>query len=127
MPSKHYYEVTMTATVTRRVAANSEEEAIRKVDKNDMVHELTNYGLNSSLDAKLIPGDTPDETDDIDDIAAEILEYNSSGMHYLRPLYQQIVAINKKRVAAGLDEYDSPIFNQLTDDFMERLRQPEDD
>lgn len=121
MPSKHYYEVTMTATVTRRVAANSEEEALDKVNTSDMVHKFKNYSLNSSLEAKMIPGDTPDDTDDMDEIAAEIVEYSSSGMHFLRPQYQELVKMNKKRVAAGLDEYDPPIFNRMTDSFMERL------
>lgn len=127
MTKKHFYEITMTETVTRRVAADSPEEAIERVDKIEMVHELTNQGRTAILSAALIPGAIPDETDDMDEIAEEILEYNYSGMHYLRPLYQKIVALNKKRVAAGLDEYEPPAFDQLTDEFMERLRQPEND
>lgn len=126
MPSKHYYDVTMTATVTRRVAANSEEEALEKVDTGDMVHEFKNYSLNSSLDAKLVPGETPDDTDDMDEIAETIVTYSSSGMHFLRPYYEKLVKMNKKRVKAGLDEYDPPIFNRMTDSFMERLKQKDD-
>lgn len=122
MTKKHFYEVTMTETVTRRVAADSPEEAIERVDKVEMVHELTSQGRTAILSAARIPG-VPGETDDMDEIAEEILEYNHAGMHELRPLYQKIVALNKKRVAAGLDEYEPPAFNELTDEFMARLRQ----
>lgn len=123
MTKKHMYTVTMTETVTRRIAADSPEEAIGRVDKNEMVHELTQQGRTAILSAALIPGEVPDETDDMDELAEEILEYNYAGMHYLRPLYQKIVALNKQRVAAGLDEYEPPAFNELTDEFMTRLRQ----
>lgn len=123
MTKKHMYTVTMTETVTRRIAADSPEEAIGRVDKNEMVHELTQQGRTAILSAALIPGEVPDETDDMDELAEEILEYNYAGMHYLRPLHQKIVALNKQRVAAGLDEYEPPAFNELTDEFMTRLRQ----
>jgi hypothetical protein len=46
------YLVTGTVTVTRAVEANSKDEAISKVDKNDMMHEIKSYSVSMEFEAE---------------------------------------------------------------------------
>lgn len=41
------YTVTMRIEIERSVLANSEEEALNLVDKDDMMYELKNYGVDA--------------------------------------------------------------------------------
>lgn len=46
------YKVTMRVDITRVVEAESEEEALEKVDSNDMMHELKHYGVDEEFFAE---------------------------------------------------------------------------
>lgn len=122
MSKEQFYDVTMTVTVRRRVLATSESEAREKVDEGDMVHEIKNYSLNSSLTAELVEGVVPDEFDRIDEIAEEIVRNSSSSMNFLRREYAEIKKFNKQLKAQGLPEYTPMIFGRMTDSFMDALK-----
>ena len=46
------YKVIMRVEIERCVDAESEEEAIDKVDTDDMMHELKNYGVDTEFVAE---------------------------------------------------------------------------
>jgi len=48
------YEVTMRVDITRLVEADSEDDALNKVDDNDMMHELKNYGVDEEYFAEKV-------------------------------------------------------------------------
>lgn len=47
-----YYEITLTAKVKRRVRATSEEEALKNVDKEDMIYDMKNNARDRVFVAK---------------------------------------------------------------------------
>ena len=51
------YRVTMRVEIDRYLDAESEEDAINKVDKQDMVYELQNYGIDEEYYAEKIEGE----------------------------------------------------------------------
>lgn len=123
MSHDHFYDVTMTVEVTRRVLAKNPNEAVEKAPTDDMIHEIKHYGLDYTLGAKIVTGVLPDDTDKIDEIGAEIVrDANARKMHLLKEEYDRIRRINNRRQKAGLDEYMPTAFDQLTDDFLTALK-----
>lgn len=118
-----YYDVTMRVEVSRRVLARNESEAREKVDTNDMIYEIKNYGFDEELYVKPNPNMTVDEFDIIQDIGEQIVKCHSyTPLHVLRKMYQQVKDINRKREQRGEPAYFPHIMkNRLTESFLNQI------